>query len=58
MLGIGMRLSRVTIGRGRVLFVLDPLPPSSCPSRKPEAPIKRAPPVAINDRRLTVLNIN
>jgi hypothetical protein len=53
-----MRLSWVTIVLGRASFVLDPPSPNRCPSRKPAAPIKRAPAVAINARRLTLLNIN
>jgi hypothetical protein len=53
-----MRLSWVTIGLGRGSFVLDPLSPNRCPSTKPEAPIKKAPTVAIIARRLTLLNIN
>jgi hypothetical protein len=53
-----MRLSWVTIGLGRGSFVFDPLSPNRCPSRKPEAPIKKAPTVAIIARRLTLLNIN
>jgi hypothetical protein len=53
-----MRLSWVTIGLGTGSFVLDPLSPNRCPSRKPETPIKKAPAVAINARWLTLLNIN
>jgi hypothetical protein len=53
-----MRLSWVTIGLGRVSLVPGPPSLNRSPSRKPEAPIRRAPAVAINARRITPLNIN
>jgi hypothetical protein len=57
-LGIGMLLSWVTICLGRDSSGLEPLPSICCPSRKPEALIRRAHAVPKSARRLMVLNIN